>query len=103
MRVGVPSEIKDNENRIAMVPGGVSQLVRSGHEVLVQTDGGTGSGFTDAEYAEAGARLVDTAAEIFAAADMIVKVKEPQPVEVAMIRKDQFDLHLLSLRRGRGA
>jgi len=90
MRVGVPTEIKDNENRIAMVPGGASQLVRAGHEVLVQADGGLGSGFTNDQYAAAGAKLVDTAAEIFASADMIVKVKEPQPVEVAMIRKDQL-------------
>ena len=90
MRVGVPTEIKNNENRIAMVPGGVAQLTRAGHEVLVQTDGGVGSGFTNEEYAEAGARLVDSAAEIFSAADMIVKVKEPQPVEVEMIRKDQL-------------
>jgi len=90
MRVGVPAEIKDNENRIAMVPGGAAQLVRAGHEVLVQTDGGLGSGFANDQYAAAGAKLVDGAAEIFASADMIVKVKEPQPVEVEMIRKDQL-------------
>jgi alanine dehydrogenase len=90
MRVGVPAEIKDNENRIAMVPGGVAQLVKAGHEVLVQTDGGLGSGFTNEDYADAGAKLVDKAADIFAQADMIVKVKEPQPVEVAMIRPDQL-------------
>jgi len=90
MRVGVPAEIKDNENRIAMVPGGAARLVRAGHEVLVQTDGGLGSGFSNEDYIAAGAKMVDSAAEIFAAADMIVKVKEPQPVEVAMIRKDQL-------------
>jgi NAD/NADP transhydrogenase alpha subunit len=90
MRVGVPTEIKDNENRIAMVPGGAAQLVRAGHEVLVQTDAGLGSGFANEEYTAAGAKLVASAAEIFAAADMILKVKEPQPVEVAMIRKDQL-------------
>ncbi|MHC4452259.1 MAG: alanine dehydrogenase [Planctomycetota bacterium] len=90
MRVGVPAEIKDNENRIAMVPGGAAQLIKAGHEVLVQTDGGVGSGFSNEDYVAAGAKLVDSAADIFAQADMIVKVKEPQPVEVAMIRKDQL-------------
>jgi len=89
MRVGVPTEIKDNENRIAMVPGGVAQLVRAGHEVMVQTDGGLGSGFSNEDYAAAGAKLVGAAEDIFAKADMIVKVKEPQPVEIEMIRKDQ--------------
>ncbi|MHC4938641.1 MAG: alanine dehydrogenase [Planctomycetota bacterium] len=90
MRVGVPAEIKDNENRIAMVPGGVAQLVKAGHEVMVQTDGGLGSGFSNEDYSSAGAKLVDKASDIFASADMIVKVKEPQPVEVEMIRKDQL-------------
>ena len=90
MRVGVPAEIKDNENRVAMVPGGAAQLVRAGHEVLVQTDAGLGSGFSNDAFAAAGAKLVDSVADIFAAADMIVKVKEPQPNEVAMIRKDQL-------------
>jgi len=89
MIVGVPAEIKDNENRIAMVPGGVAQLVRAGHEVMVQTDGGLGSGFSNEDYAAAGAKLVGAAEDIFAKADMIVKVKEPQPVEIEMIRKDQ--------------
>ena len=90
MRVGVPAEIKDNENRIAMVPGGAAQLVRAGHEVLVQTDGGLGSGFTDAAYVEAGAEIVATAVEIFERSAMIVKVKEPQPVEYGMIREGQI-------------
>ena len=90
MLVGVPAEIKDNENRIAMVPGGVAQLVERGHTVLVQKDGGNGSGFPDDAFREKGAEMVAEAAEIFQRADMIVKVKEPQPVEVAMIRERQI-------------
>ncbi|MEM8884089.1 MAG: alanine dehydrogenase [Planctomycetota bacterium] len=90
MRVGVPAEIKDNENRIAMVPGGAAQLVKAGHEVVIQTDAGLGSGFSNEDYTAAGASLQDDPADIFASCDMIVKVKEPQPNEVAMIRKDQL-------------
>lgn len=90
MIVGVPAEIKDNENRIAMVPGGAAQLHARGHTVLVEKDGGTGSGFTDDDFRAAGVEVVATPAEIFARADMIVKVKEPQPVEYGMIRKDQL-------------
>jgi alanine dehydrogenase len=90
MIVGVPAEIKDNENRIAMVPGGVAQLVAQGHTVLVQKDGGLGSGFTDEEYAERGAEIIDGPAGIFERADMIVKVKEPQPAEWAMMREGQL-------------
>ncbi len=90
MIVGVPAEIKDNENRIAMVPGGAAQLHARGHTVLVEKDGGTGSGVTADDYRAAGVEVVATPAEIFARADMIVKVKEPQPVEYGMIRKDQL-------------
>jgi alanine dehydrogenase len=90
MIVGVPAEIKDNENRIAMVPGGVAQLVAQGHTVLVQKDGGLGSGFTDEEYAERGAEIIDGPAAIFERADMIVKVKEPQASEWAMMREGQL-------------
>jgi len=90
MLVGVPSEIKDNENRVAMVPGGVAQLVARGHTVLVQKGAGLGSGFPDEAYVEKGARIAKDAAEVFSRADMIVKVKEPQPVEWPMIRKGQL-------------
>jgi len=90
MIIGVPAEIKDNENRIAMVPGGASQLVAHGHTVLIQECGGIGSGFSDAAYIEAGAEIVGTPREIFERADMIVKVKEPQPVEYEMIREGQL-------------
>jgi alanine dehydrogenase len=89
MKIGVPKEIKDNENRIAMTPAGVEALVGDGHEVLVQAGGGLGSGIADAEFQKAGARMVRKAAEIFAAADMIVKVKEPLPEEYGLIRKGQ--------------
>jgi alanine dehydrogenase len=90
MIIGVPAEIKDNENRIAMVPGGVAHLVARGHTVLVQKSGGNGSGFADEAYLEKGAKIVDDPAEIFRRADMIVKVKEPQPEEFPLIREGQI-------------
>ncbi|MHC4956579.1 MAG: alanine dehydrogenase [Planctomycetota bacterium] len=90
MRVGVPAEIKDNENRVALVPGGAARFVGAGHEVVVQTDAGLGSGFSNEDYIAAGATMVDTAAEVFGQADMIMKVKEPQPVEYPLIRPDQL-------------
>jgi alanine dehydrogenase len=89
MRVGVPKEIKADEYRVAMIPSGVEQLVRAGHEVYVEHNAGVGSGFSDADYARAGATLLPTAAEVFARADMIVKVKEPQPAEIGMFRPGQ--------------
>ena len=90
MLVGVPAEIKDNENRIAMVPGGAHQLAERGHTVLIEQGGGIGSDFSDQDYIDAGAEIVATPAEIFARSDMIVKVKEPQPVEYGMIRPNQI-------------
>ena len=75
MIVGVPKETKRDEYRVSLLPVGVEELVRAGHVVLVQRTAGAGSGLTDESYAECGARLVDTAAEVFAAADLIVKVK----------------------------
>ena len=89
MRVGVPSEIKEAEFRVAMVPAGVDALVRDGHEVIVQQDAGVGSGITDQEYVQAGARIARTAEEVWSAAEMIVKVKEPLPAEYALCRKGQ--------------
>ncbi|MBA4049090.1 MAG: alanine dehydrogenase [Sphingomonas sp.] len=85
MRVGVPKEIKNHEYRVGLTPPSVAELVRAGHDVVVETRAGMGIDFEDADYVEAGARIVATAAEVFAAADMIVKVKEPQPVEIAML------------------
>lgn len=87
MIVGVPGEIKDNEYRVAMPPGGVRQLVEAGHRVRVQTRAGEGSGFSDPQYEEAGATIVGTAADAWDA-DMVVKVKEPQPNEYAHLRSD---------------
>jgi alanine dehydrogenase len=85
MKVGVPTEIKTDEYRVAITPAGVRELVDRGHEVLIQHGAGEGSAIADAEYAEQGAAIVPDAAAVFAGSDMIVKVKEPQPVEVAML------------------
>jgi alanine dehydrogenase len=87
MIVSVPQEIKDNEYRVAMTPGGVRQLVESGHEVWVETGAGEGSGFSDAQYNALGARIVTTRAEAWNA-DLVVKVKEPQPSEYAWLHPD---------------
>ncbi|MBS1677998.1 MAG: alanine dehydrogenase [Actinobacteria bacterium] len=85
MKIGVPSEVKVEEYRVAMTPAGVRELTDHGHEVVVQAGAGVGSAFADAEYVAQGASIAPDAAAVFAAADMIVKVKEPQPPEVAML------------------
>jgi alanine dehydrogenase len=85
MRIGVPTEIKTDEYRVAITPAGVRELVDRGHEVLIQEGAGEGSAIPDVEYAEQGAAIVADAAAVFAGSDMIVKVKEPQPAEVAML------------------
>jgi alanine dehydrogenase len=90
MIIGVPKEIKNNENRVALTPAGTAELVRRGHSVYIQTKAGEGSGFTDDEYAGAGAKILSTAQEIFATAEMIMKVKEPIEQEYDLIRKDQL-------------
>jgi alanine dehydrogenase len=87
MIVGVPKEIKDNEYRVAMTPGGIRQLVEAGHEVWVETNAGQGSGFPDAQYQEAGVKIVPTNADAWGA-QMVVKVKEPQPSEYEFLRPD---------------
>src|SRR5512145_1688865 len=89
MRIGVPKEIKVHEYRVGLVPAAVRELVDAGHEVLVQTGAATGIGFADADYQRVGATIAATAEEVFSAADMIVKVKEPQPQECAMLHKGQ--------------
>jgi alanine dehydrogenase len=89
MRIGVPKEIKVHEYRVGLVPAAARELVESGHEVLVQTGAAAGIGFTDADYQRVGAKIAATAADVFAQSEMIVKVKEPQPVECAMLRKGQ--------------
>src|SRR5450755_4807315 len=88
MIIGVPKEIKDHETRVGLVPSGVTGLREAGHEVLVETHAGEGSSLTDQEYAEAGASILDTAAEVWQRADLIVKVKEPQKAEYAFFRPD---------------
>ncbi|KAA2286076.1 alanine dehydrogenase [Arenimonas fontis] len=90
MLIGVPKEIKNHEYRIGLTPAGARELVGHGHQVIVQRDGGRAIGLTDELYEKAGASIVDTAEEIFARADMIIKVKEPQPVECAMLRPGQL-------------
>jgi alanine dehydrogenase len=85
MRVGVPKEIKNNEYRVGLTPASVAELVAGGHEVLVETRAGTGIDFSDNAYVKVGATILPTAAEVFAQSDMIVKVKEPQPREIAML------------------
>jgi len=89
VKVGVPKEIKVHEYRVGMVPAGVRELVAAGHEVLVETQAGAGIGFTDGDYQSAGARIAGEAAEVFAGADLLVKVKEPQLHECAMLRPGQ--------------
>ena len=89
MLVGVPKEIKNHEYRVGLVPFAVRELVHHGHDVLVQTSAGAGIGVTDDDYREAGAKIADDAKSVFDATDMIVKVKEPQPVECEMLRADQ--------------
>lgn len=90
MLVGVPKEIKNHEYRVGLVPSSVAELVLHGHQVVVETQAGMGIGFLDEDYVAAGASIAATAAEIFATADMIIKVKEPQAVERAMLREDQI-------------
>ncbi|MCA9200305.1 MAG: alanine dehydrogenase [Planctomycetales bacterium] len=89
MIVGVPKEIKPDEYRVAMLPVGVEEMVRAGHQVLVQAGAGLGSGLADADYQKAGATLVQTGDEVFASADLVMKVKEPQPTEWPLIRPGQ--------------
>jgi alanine dehydrogenase len=89
MRVGVPKEIKVLENRVGLTPESVREVVDRGHDVIVEHDAGQGIGMTDSDYARAGATVVTTAREVFAGADMIVKVKEPQAVERAMLKPGQ--------------
>jgi alanine dehydrogenase len=90
MLIGLPKEIKNHEYRVGLTPASVRELTSHGHQVLVQTGAGASIGLTDAQYQAAGATLAASAAEVFAAADMIVKVKEPQPQECAMLRPGQI-------------
>ncbi len=90
MRVGVPKEVKDDEYRVAITPAGVREMVEHGHDVLVEAAAGEGSAISDSEYEVQGARIVSAAADVFAEAEMVLKVKEPQPDEIQMLRPDQL-------------
>jgi len=90
MIIGVPKEIKNNENRIALTPAGAAELVKRGHEVYVQAGGGNGSGFMDEDYIEAGAQMLPTIEDVYGIAEMIIKVKEPIEPEYKLIKKGQI-------------
>ncbi len=90
MIIGVPKEIKNNENRVALTPAGAQELIKRGHTVYVETNAGEGSGFSNEEYVKAGAKMIATAAEVFSLAEMIMKVKEPIEQEYKLIKKDQL-------------
>lgn len=89
MKIGIPKEIKNNENRVGATPAGVKELVANGHELYVQHTAGEGSGFADEEYVAAGATILPTIEDVYATADMIIKVKEPIAPEYKLIRKAQ--------------
>ncbi|MGE3727578.1 MAG: alanine dehydrogenase [Candidatus Sericytochromatia bacterium] len=101
MKVGIPKEIKDHEYRVAITPSGVQAFKSHGHEVLIETNAGLGSTFTNEEYQQAGAQIVSSADEIFAQADMILKVKEPQPEECSKLRENQVLFTYLHLAADR--
>ncbi len=97
MIVGILKEIKVEENRVSMTPAGVEVMTQNGHTVLVEKKAGTGSGFTDAAYADAGAEIIDTPAQIFDRSDMVMHVKEPQPSEYDLIKENQIVFTYLHL------
>ena len=101
MLIGVPREVKTHEYRVGLVPGSVRELVHHGHEIVVESGAGAGIGFDDRAYEAAGARILASAAEVFAAAELIVKVKEPQPAEAALLRRDQILFTYLHLAADR--
>jgi len=90
MKIGIPKEIKAQENRVSVIPSGVMSFVDAGHEVYIEKDAGVGSGFTDEEYVKAGGQILDTAKEVYDAADMIYKVKEPLESEYGYLREGQI-------------
>lgn len=101
MIIGVPREIKAKEFRVGLLPSAAYQLIRHGHRVLVERGAGAGAGFADEDYRHAGAELVDTAAAVYAAANLVVKVKEPQPVELPLLRPGQVLFTYLHLAPNR--
>ncbi|MFD7923948.1 alanine dehydrogenase [Streptomyces sp. NPDC059740] len=101
MKVGIPREVKNNEFRVAITPAGVHELVRGGHQVVVERNAGLGSSITDEEYTGAGAEILDSADEVWAAADLLLKVKEPVAEEYHRLRKDQTLFTYLHLAASR--
>ncbi len=101
MVIGVPRELKEQENRVALLPSAAYQLTKRGHQIVVESGAGAGCGYPDEEYEHAGARLVQDHAEVFAAADLIVKVKEPLPSEYPLLRKGQILFTYLHLAASR--
>ena len=97
MLIGIPKEIKDHEYRVGATPAGVRELIHAGHQVIVQTDAGTAIDFTDEQYVKAGAKIVSSAKDVYGKADMILKVKEPQKSECALLRKGQILFSYLHL------
>jgi len=97
MKIGVPKEIKPQENRIGLTPESVKDLIKNGHEVLVENNGGYEAGFENKQYEDAGAKIVKKAEDIFNDSEIIVKVKEPLSNEVKMIREDQIIFTYLHL------
>jgi alanine dehydrogenase len=101
MRVGIPTETKNNEFRVAIAPAGVAELTHRGHEVFVQAGAGEGSALTDAEFKAAGAQILSTAEEVWADADLVLKVKEPMPAEYDLLRRGQVLFTYLHLAASR--
>src|ERR1700749_62539 len=101
MHVGIPTETKNNEFRVAITPSGVMELTRRGHEVLVQAGAGEGSAITDADFKGAGAPLISPAEEVWSDAELLLKVKEPMPDEYGFLRHGQILLTFLHLAASR--
>jgi Alanine dehydrogenase len=97
MIIGVPSEVKNNENRVGLTPNSVQSLVSLGHDVLIQNNAGANIGFLNDQYIAAGAKLIDTAEDVYKSSEMIVKVKEPIPDEYKIFRDDLTSFTYLSL------
>ena len=102
MTIGVPKEIKEQEQRVGLLPSAVQLLVRQKHSLLVEKDAGIGSGYSNDDYTAAGAEIVNSPKEVFERADMIVKVKEPLPAEYPLLRKGQILFTYLHLAANRG-
>src|SRR5437016_10309 len=101
MVIGVPKEIKGQEYRVALLPSAAYQLIKRGHEVVVERNAGAGAGYPDADYAQAGATMVAEHAAVFEKSDLVVKVKEPQPSEYPLLRPGQILFTYLHLAANR--